>query len=211
MLFGQMLSNNNKIFYNLFNQAADNAYEMASLLYQVVKAEHVSEENLNIKHIARLREKAMSLKTQVYATSGKAFISPFDRDDMYALVTAIDSVTHFIDISARRINIYNIRIKPEVKELAGIIVDCCNTTSKCVKSLNNLSQLDPINDCCRSIRHLEHRADDVYRMAMASLVEQETDSLEIIKYTDVYQVLERVTDKCEDVAGVIESIVIKNA
>ncbi|MCJ8210464.1 DUF47 family protein [Mucilaginibacter sp. RS28] len=209
-LFG-IMPGNNAVFYRLFDQGADTTYEMASLLYQVVKSDAVASETININNISRLKEKSSSIKNQIYAIAGKALISPFGRDDMYGFITSLDSVADYIDVSARRLNMYRVEIKEPIRELSGIIMDMCSTISECVKHLHSLTNLEAINECCIKIKHLEHKADAVYRKAMATLVEEEQDPLEIIKYSDIYSVLEKVTDKGERVAEAVESIVVKNA
>ncbi|WDF55188.1 DUF47 domain-containing protein [Mucilaginibacter sp. KACC 22063] len=210
-MFGNFLPNHNKVFYNLFNQGATNTYEMASILYRITSAENMQDEKLNFNHISRLKDQADSIKHQVYFLSGKAFISPFSRDDMYALASAISSVSDYIGISARRLNFYGAQAHQDVKELSGIIVDCCHLLVDCVKALNDLSQVDKITEYCRRIKQTEHYADAVYRKAQALLVDKELDALEVIKFSDIFAVLEKSTDKCEHVVNVVESIIIKNS
>jgi uncharacterized protein Yka (UPF0111/DUF47 family) len=210
-IFGQALPNNNQIFYGLFNQAASNSYDMAALLYQAAGSDDLQDQKMNFNHIGRLKEKANSIKHQVLVVSGKAFISPFSRDDMYALASSINAVSDFIDVAARRINFYNINVNSPIKELAGIIVDCCTLLTKCVEALNDLKNVDTITEYCTNIKQLEHYADQVHNKALAHLLDTETDALEIIKYSEILASLERATDKCEHVVNVIESIIIKNS
>ncbi|NCD69638.1 DUF47 domain-containing protein [Mucilaginibacter agri] len=209
-IFGQALPNNNQIFYSLFNKGASTSYDMAALLYQATGSNDLQDQKMNFNHISRLKEKASGLKHQVLVVSGKAFISPFSRDDMYALASSINSVSDFIDIAARRINFYNIQVIAPIKELAGIIVDSCTLLVKCVEAMNDLSQGDIITGYCTNIKQLEHYADQVYNKALAYLLDNETDALEVMKYSEVFAALERATDKCEHVVNVIESIIIKN-
>lgn len=211
-LFGQILPHHNQIFYNLFNHGATTAYEMASILYRVASIEDdIQEHKLDFNQIARLEDQSSSIKHQVYAVSGKAFISPFSRDDMYALASAINTVSDYIEISARRLNFYNIQPNAEIKELAGIIVDCCHIMVDCIKAMSDLAHVDKITEYCKRLKQAEHYADTVYRKAQAKLIEVEKEPLEVMKFSEIYSVLEKVTDKCEGVINVIESIIIKNS
>ena len=210
-LFGQLMPNKNKVFYDLFNHGANNSLEMAKLLYQTVSSENMHEEKMNFNQISRLKEKGGSMKHQMYAISGKAFVSPFTRDDMYALSSALNSVSDYIDIAARRLNFYNIIVNPPIKELAGIIVDCTGELAKCVEAMSDITQVDIITDHCIKIKQMEHYADQVYSKALGTLIAQETNPLEVMKYSEIFAVLEKATDKCEHVVNVIESIVIKNS
>lgn len=210
-LFGRFLPNNNQVFYNLFNNGAANSLDMAKLLYQTVSSENMHDEKMNFNQISRLKEKGGSMKHQMYAVSGKAFVSPFTRDDMYALSSALNAVSDYIDIAARRLNFYNIIVNPPIKELAGLIVDCTGELVKCIEAMDDITQVDIITGHCTRIKQMEHYADQVYTKALAALIGKETNPLEVMKYSEIFAVLEKATDKCEHVVNVIESIVIKNS
>ena len=97
-----------RFFYNLFNQASAVSTAMAQLLCDAVSDEWVPEQKTQFNQISRLKAQANEIKREVYAASGKALVSPFERNDMYALASAINSVSDYIDISARRLNLYSI-------------------------------------------------------------------------------------------------------
>ncbi|WP_158824777.1 DUF47 domain-containing protein [Mucilaginibacter lacusdianchii] len=210
--FGQMLPDNNHVFYGLFNRASAISANMAKLLYEAVSQNAIHGQTTHFGQISRLKIEATELKRQVYAVSGKALISPFERNDMYALVTALVNVADYIDISARRINLYTIDvITAPIKELCSLIVQASVQLEKCVHALSNIRHPEPITESCNQIKQLEHYADTVHGKAVAALNAEETDIFQLIKYGEIYAALERTTDKFEHVAYVVESILVKNS
>lgn len=138
------------------------------------------------------------------------FITPLDREDIYALASALDDILDLIDVSAQRFVMYRVD-KPtvEAKELAFIIVRCCHTISS---ALNHLGKRhDDIFEQCVELNALENEADKVCRGAISRLFDDEKDPIQLIKWKEIYEILERTTDKCEDAANILESVVVKNA
>jgi uncharacterized protein Yka (UPF0111/DUF47 family) len=128
------------------------------------------------------------------------------------LVKAIDTVAGYINISSRRINLYQpTSITPPIKELAGLIVKTCAELEKCVNLLGNIKGTQAITDSINSIKALEHYADKVYNKAVAALLVDEPNAIELIKFNEILLALETTTDKCEHVTNVVESIVVKNS
>jgi uncharacterized protein Yka (UPF0111/DUF47 family) len=208
----RFLPDNDKVFFNLFNRASANSAAMAKLLFEAVSGEWIPDQNTEFAQISRLKTNSSDIKRQVYAVSGKALVSPFERNDMYALVSAINTVSDYIDSSARRINLYSIDvITPSIHELCRIIMQATIELEKCVKALNDIANPDVISDLCNQVKQLEHDADDVYDEAFAQLNAEETDTFQLIKYSEILGALERTTDKCESVTYIIESILIKNS
>ncbi|QKJ31606.1 DUF47 family protein [Mucilaginibacter mali] len=209
-LYRSAFPNANDLFYNHFNHVAENAVEMAKLLHEAITSDDEQKPQYNA--INRLRAKSQELTHRASSDSGKSFISPFDRGDMYSLVRAIDTVAGFINISSRRINLYQpASITPPLKELAGLIVECCVELEKCVHAISDIKNTKAITDCINSVKALEHYADKVYNKAVADLLTGEPNAIELIKYNEILHALETTTDKCEQVTTVIESIVVKNS
>lgn len=208
----RFLPDNDKVFFGLFNRATSNSAAMGKLLFEAVSGEWEPDQKTEFAQISRLKTNSSDIKRQVYAVSGKALVSPFERNDMYALVSAINSVSDYIDSSARRINLYSIDvITPPIHELCRIIMLATIELEKCVKALSDLSDRDLISDLCNKVKQLEHEADHIYDEAFAQLNAQETDTFQLIKYSEILGALERTTDRCEDVTYIIESILIKNS
>jgi uncharacterized protein Yka (UPF0111/DUF47 family) len=209
-LLRSIFPNYNEIFYGHFNSAAANVTAMANLLMEAITSADEQKPQYNI--INRLRAKSQEITHQVYTDSGKAFISPFERSDMCDLVKAIDTVAGYINISSRRINLYQLTaITPPIKELCGLILETCIELEKCVNVINNIKDVETITAYINSIKALEHYADKVYNKAVAALLVEEPNAIELIKYNEILLALETTTDKCEHVTNVIESIVVKNS
>ncbi|MDY0267847.1 DUF47 domain-containing protein [Trichloromonas sp.] len=140
----------------------------------------------------------------------KSFITPFDREDIYALSAALDDILDLIDASAQRIVMYNVeKPTPESKELAFIILKSCQTIERALARLGG--KFEQIAEHCREVNALENEADRVCREAISRLFDEEKDPIQLIKWKEIYETLETATDKCEDAANILESVVVKNA
>ncbi len=140
----------------------------------------------------------------------KSFVTPFDREDIYALASALDDILDLIDASSQRFVMYNVdRPTPAAKELAFIILKSCKTIDRAVRRLGGKD--DDIIECCVEVNALENEADRVCREAISRLFDEEKDPINLIKWKEIYETLERATDKCEDAANILESVVVKNA
>lgn len=203
--------NSNKIFYDLFNKAAANVAEMATLLNTAVNSADLFEQKYNFTHIDKLKIKSYELTHQVFSESGKTLVSPFQRKDMCDLAAAIDDVADSIAMASRRIHLYDVpKITPPIINLANIILQTSTELQKAIDAMSNLSNSAHIFELCSSIKKLEFQADMVYNEAFADLLANETDAIQLIKYTDVFMAMETATDSCEDATLIIESILIKN-
>ena len=141
-----------------------------------------------------------------------SFITPFDREDIYALASALDDILDSIDALAQHIVIYNIdKITPEARELGFIIFKACQEVEKAVLALSNNNKHQAISEYCVEINSLEGEADKVRAGAISRLFDEEKDPITLIKWKEIYENLEHVTDKCEDAANILESVVVKNA
>ena len=160
--------------------------------------------------IKEIEHQGDAQKKRIITMLNTTFITPLDREDIYSLATVLDNILNLIDASAQRLVMYNID-KPtlEAKELAFIIVRCCHTISS---ALNHLGKRhDDIHEQCVELNSLENEADIVCREAISRLFDDEKDPIQLIKWKEIYEILERTTDKCEDAANILESVVVKNA
>jgi uncharacterized protein Yka (UPF0111/DUF47 family) len=204
--------NSNQVFYDLFNRAAANVAEMAALLSTAVTTSDLYEQKFHFTHIDKLKNKSYELTHQVFTESGKSLVSPFGRKDMCDLAAAIDDVADSIAMASRRINLYDVpNITPPIINLADLILQTATGLQEAVKAMNNLGNSAHIFELCNTVKKLEYQADTVYNEAFADLLANETDAIQLIKYTDVFMAMETATDSCEDATLVIESILIKNA
>lgn len=201
----------NQGFFDLFNEGTSNNVQMSELLHKVVSSESPDEEKMQLNHISRLKMRGNELKHKVYLASSKAFVSPFERNDMYALASAINSVCDHIHISSRRFSLYqSAHVTPAIKELSGLVIETAMELDRSVQMLNDLKQADEIKESCNKIRELENYADQVYGKAVSGIMVHEKSTVELIKYTEILSAFERTTDKCEHATTIIESIIIKN-
>ena len=138
----------------------------------------------------------------------RTFITPFDREDLYALATTLDTVMDAIDHTASLVRLYKIQVvRPGARELARTV---SASSERMHLALDALATKKPVNPHAVEINRLENEADRVYQEAVRTLFESETDAIMIIKWKEVYDNLERITDCCEDVANVIEGVVVKH-
>lgn len=202
----------NRVFFKHFDHAAENVKVMSELLNEALEGSGDHENRPQYAQIAKLRVVSNEIKRAIFADSGRAFISPFERNDMCDLVTAIDTVAGYINISARRFSLYQpVQVSSAMKELVGLIVEMGDCLAKCVKYLTNIKSLGPISDACNQLRTLEHYADKVYNKAVADVLVSETNVIELMKHNEILTALETTTDKAEKVTAVIESIIVKNS
>ncbi|MVN89704.1 DUF47 domain-containing protein [Mucilaginibacter aquatilis] len=211
-VLSKFLPDNDQLFFGLFDSAAANCATMAKLLNEAVQGKWEPEQKTEFAQISRLKTHSAEIKRQVYYTAGKALVSPFERTDIYDLASAISAASDYVDSSARRINLYSLSsITPPMLELCGIINEAAQQAQLCLKALRNLSDREAITTLCTRIKQLEHDADDVYDRGFAQLNAHETDSIQLIKHSEILGALERTTDKFEDIAFVVESILVKNS
>ena len=140
----------------------------------------------------------------------KTFVTPFDREDIYALASGLDDILDLIDASAQRFVMYRVDAPTAAaKELADIILRSCQAVECSLKHLGGKNE--DICSCCVDINALENEADRACREAISKLFDEEQDPIQLIKWKEIYETLEKATDKCEDAANVLESVVMKNA
>ena len=142
----------------------------------------------------------------------KTFITPIDREDIHRLITSMDDILDMMEDAAQSIYLYDIRsVTLDAKRLADICVGCAEQVREAVSLLSNMENAGRILAVCAEIDKLESEADHVMRSAMAKLFRDEPDVRQVIKLRAIYETLEGVTDRCEDVANIIEGIVLDNS
>jgi predicted phosphate transport protein (TIGR00153 family) len=142
----------------------------------------------------------------------KTFITPLDRDDIHKLITRMDDILDLLEDAGQTISLYDIKaITPEAKRLAELCHACTEKVKAAVGLLHNMDNSTQILGICEEIDRLESDADHVMRAAMSKLFRDEPDVRNLIKLKAIYEILETVTDRCEDVANIIEGIIVENA
>ena len=211
-IFHYFIPKDKKIFFPLFEQGAANLVAMAALLHECVNSNNAEVRDFIFKQIDKLESDGDELTHQLYLELGKNFITPFDREDIHALASAIDDVADYIQGAASRINLYRIDdFNEHIIKLASITLQACTELEKAVRELKDLKNVRIIADSCIRINSAENQADAVFDRAVADLFLYETDAIRLIKYKEVLSALETATDMCEDAANVMESILVKNS
>ncbi len=201
-----------KKFQPLFEQAGSNVLKIAQALLIVVSTNDLEKRKEAIKEIERLEHVGDDITHTIFIELSKNFITPFDREDIHALASAIDDVADYIHASAGNIELYNVtNIGDAMVKLAELLVEMCGDLEKAIKELRSFKNIRVIADACVRINSAENQADNVCNLAVARLFEFETNAIELIKQKEILQTLEMATDKCEDAANVLESILVKNA
>ncbi len=211
-IFQYFVPKDKKIFFPLFEQASNNVIAMATILVEAVNSNDGAVREEKFKQIDKLENKGDELTHQIYLELGKNFITPFDREDIHSLATAIDDVADYIQGAANRMSLYRIDDYNEhIRKLCELILQASVDMEKAVRELKDLRNVRAIADSCIRINSVENQADYVFDRAVADLFLYETDAIRLIKYKEILAALETATDRCEDAANVMESILVKNA
>lgn len=201
-----------KKFFPLFEQAGSNLIDMAKLLKESVHTSDLQLRRNNSKLLEDLEHKGDNLTHQIHLELGKNFITPFDREDIHALASSLDDVADFIHGASNRMELYKvIETSEPMKEISSLILEATEHVAKALFELKDLKNIRNITDSCVRINSVENKADYIFDKAVAELFEFEKDAINLIKYKEVLSAMEDATDKCEDVANVLESILVKNA
>lgn len=207
----QFLVPKDKKFFPLFEQASQNLILLAETLHEAVNAPKAERENY-FKKIEELEAVIEEITHQTHLELSRNFITPFDREDIHALVKSMDDVADYLHGSASRMKLYQVeKITKSIRKLTEINLEACQQIGVAIAELKDLKNLKAIADACKKINKLESKADNVFDKAVADIFENETDAKNIIKYKEVLSALESASDKCKSVANVLESVVVKHS
>jgi hypothetical protein len=196
-------------FFDYFNEHAGHAVLAAAELKALLA--DLSDLEARRRNIERHEKQADQITHHAMQLLHQTFITPLDRDEIHQLITTMDDVLDLMEDIAQCLFLYDVRaVTPEAQRLAEICVACTEKVRDAVARLESMDNTDAILKLCAEIDRLEADADYVMRSAMAKLFREEPDAKEIIKQKEIYQLLEAVTDKCEDIANLIEGIVLEN-
>ncbi len=165
-----------------------------------------------LAEITELEHEGDRITHQIMAQVHRTFVTPFDREDIALLAHSLDDVTDFIHATADAMFIYKVdRPTQAARELSDIIVQAATEVERSLPKLRHRAQLKQILEPCVEINRLENEADTVFRSAMGELFSDTKDIAEIIKWREIYEHMESATDRCEDVADVLEGVALKHA
>ena len=215
MLFGKLMPREGN-FFELFNQHADRIVEAARAFSNLVanySDPHLREQyNRDVDNAERAADR---ITHEVNRMLHKTFITPIDREQIHKLINTMDDVADLIQDSAETMALYDVRhMTDEITRLSDLSVRCCERVKDAVNLLDKIADMGTAEAAlktCEEIDRLESDADRVMRSAMSKLFREEPDVREVIKLKAIYELLETITDKCEDVANLIEGIVLENS
>ena len=208
-MFGRLMPQEGR-FFDMFNQHA--GYIIEGTRELVALMSNLADGQRHIYNIESSEKRGDRIAHEVIELLHKTFITPIDRDDIHTLITRMDDILDLTEDVAQCVYLYDLQtITPEAKKLAEICVACSEKVRDAIALLPNMENAPKIRTVCTEIDRLESEADHVMRAAMAKLFRDEPEVRQVIKLKAIYELLETVTDRCEDVANVIEGIVVENA
>lgn len=202
-----------KVFYSLFEEASNNLLDIANKLVVVVNEPDFNKRAQIIKEMEVIEHLNDEITHKIFIELGKNFITPFDREDIHSLASALDDIADYIYAAAKKINFYKIDPISDqgIQKTAEAIKGAVEAVKAAVMELRNLKNTQKIIECVIKINSIENSADDIFDMSIERLFDSDVDAKELIKRRELYMVMETATDKCEDAGNVIESIVVKYA
>ena len=208
-MFGRLMPADGQ-FFDMFNQHAELCVKGAKeLLALTIDFKDIDQ---RLHQIDMIEKQADQITYKTVAMLHKTFITPIDRDDIHRLITRMDDILDLMEDAAQTVSLYDIQhVTPEARRLAELVLACTEKVQEAVALLPNMKNSRKITDVCDEIDRLESDADHVMHAALSRLFRDEPDVRNLIKLKTLYEFLESVTDRCEDVANIIEGIVLENA
>ncbi len=197
-------------FFNLFERQVGFAVDAARYFKQVILSGKIDESVL--QRIRDLEHFGDDVAHAIIDQLNKTFITPFDREDIYALVKELDDVVDMINTILGRMVIYKLSgVNDHLVKFSVMIDDSVNALALAIKGLRSMKNSKPVLDACVEINRLENEGDALRNKVLAELFEKEKDPIMVIKLKEIYQDAETLLDICEDVANVVESMLVKQA
>lgn len=197
-------------FYKMFVEAAENVNEAAVVLRKSLDS--LSNIDLDVSKIEELEHNGDRLVSIIVKELNDSFITPFDREDIYLLIKRLDDILDLINSTVHRFVMFNVTESTDAaKFLADNIVKCTKHILELMSELHLIGGKNHINEKIITINQIESEVDRVFRKIVGELFRNEKDPIEIIKWKEIYQILENTIDKCEKIANIVEGVVIKNA
>ena len=196
-------------FFDLFEKASNNLVEAGRLLVQTM--EHFEKVNENAERMERLEHVGDQITHEIMARLNRTFITPLDREDIHQLASALDDVLDFIEATTERFVLYKIKtVTSFAKEMAEVVAKQVEEIHQMMPRLRHMRQEEILKHCIE-INRLENTGDRLLRNAVVALFDSKSDPLDVMKWRELYELMETANDKSEDVANAIEGIVLKNA
>jgi uncharacterized protein len=203
----QRLLPQERSFFDLFDSQAENIHAGAKALLQML--EHYTGVPEQVQSIKAIEHRGDDIAHDVLTKLNQTFITPFDREDLHELCSRLDDVIDLIDAAASRFVLYRVNfVRLGTVDLVKVLVSATAEVVSCVKSLETP---DKALKFAIEINRCENESDRLCRTLIAQLFDEETDPVQIIKWKEIFEVIETAVDKCEDVANVIEGVILKSA
>ncbi|MFY7879942.1 MAG: DUF47 domain-containing protein [Lacibacter sp.] len=201
-----------RVFYTLFEEVAEKVVEMGKLLKQLVNEPNAEVREKLLLQIEDLEHKNDELTHNIFTELSRNFITPFDREDIHYLASSLDDVADYIFASAKKIIFYKVDpSQSNFRKMSDLILSGAENIHSAIIELRNMKNMRQITDSLVRVNSIENQADDEFDAAILNLFATESDAKEVIKKREIFTVMEIATDKCEDAANVIESIIVKYA
>ena len=197
-------------FFEYFEELADKIEEGGQLFLEMAQTRDFSD--VRVAKLKEIEHEADVITHRTYEKMHKTFLTPLDREDIYALVNKMDSILDMIEATAVRIYLYKVK-KPddEIIKQAQILDEAVKKVKIVIHALRDMKNAKMILDACVEINTLENAGDVVLRTIIADLFVKETDAIELIKWKEIFERIEEAIDVCEDVSNIVEGIVLKHA
>lgn len=198
------------IFFKLFEDTAADTCLAANMLEELMN-NYVDVTN-KIRAIEEIEHKCDGHVHRMLEQLNRSFITPIDREDIYLIAKELDNITDDIESTAHRFRMFNVTgIRDEAKLLAKLIVQCTRELMNVMSELKRMKTSKILKEKIIEVNRIEDEADEIFRSAMQKLFVSESNPIEVIKWKEIYEYLENTLDACEDVANIIEGVVMKNA
>jgi predicted phosphate transport protein (TIGR00153 family) len=197
-------------FFAQFEQQGKKTVEGCRAFLEMV--EQPGNMETRAERVKQIEHECDEITHAVVESLHKTFITPIDRNDIYRLITKMDDIMDFVEAAADRVALYELpTMTKEVADLARCLVDSADHVLSAVSGIRDLGKPNGILQHCIEINRLENVADGILRGALARLFREEKDPIAVIKWKEIYETLETATDRCEDVANIIEGVVLENS
>ncbi len=201
---------NDKSFFQLFEQQGRKTVEGCKALLAMV--DNPVDLEGQAERVTQIEHECDDITHAVVESLHRTFITPLDRNDIYRLITKMDDIMDLVEAAADRFALYDVKhMTPETGEIARVLVNSAEHVLSAVSGLRDMKRPTAILEHCVEINRLENVADKILRSALARLFRDEKDPIAVIKWKEIYETLESATDRCEDVANIIEGVVLENS
>lgn len=199
-----------RTFFPLFGKAADNIVNISDLLVRCVKEEDMEKREAIIKEIEHAEHIGDEITHEIMNNLNTVFITPFDREDIHYLASTIDDVADHVKDAALRIKLYKpVHISNAIIKMAELIMEGSTKVRAAITELQDVRNIEKLQKMIIEINNIENQSDTVFELAISDLFANEKNPIEIIKIKDIISKMESASDRCEDIANVIESIIVK--